>query len=321
MILEKPIEELKKYKGISPIPEDFDLFWDKKIEEVISLKDNLVMKKRNYPSNKVEMFDCTFTGSGNAEVYFKYLRPTNGKNNKIMLCFHGYSGNSGDWVNDLHYVYEGYAIAKLDCRGQGGLSADNGNVKGNTLNGHIYRGAIHNDPNKLYFTSVFMDTLQMAKIVGNMEENNENYIVTTGVSQGGALSLVCASLLPSVKKCVTIYPFLSDYKAAWNNLPSNTAFSELKKYFRCFDPTHSKEDEFFHTLGYIDIKNLVKRVRADVFFATGYEDTVVSPTTQYAAFNRIESNKKHIIFPDFGHEYLQGINDMTCEFFLGNSYC
>jgi alpha-beta hydrolase superfamily lysophospholipase len=35
---------------------------------------------------------------------------------------------------------QGYTVAALDCRGQGGLSEDNSDVVGNTHRGHIIRG-------------------------------------------------------------------------------------------------------------------------------------------------------------------------------------
>jgi cephalosporin-C deacetylase len=55
--------------------------------------------------------------------------------------FHGYSGSSGDWVGEkLAYAAQGFCVAALDCRGQGGLSEDPGGVRGNTLRGHIIRG-------------------------------------------------------------------------------------------------------------------------------------------------------------------------------------
>ena len=56
-----------------------------------------------------------------------------------------------------------YTVAALDCRGQGGLSEDNGAVQGWTLRGHIIRG-LDDAPEKLYYRQMFLDTAQLAKI-------------------------------------------------------------------------------------------------------------------------------------------------------------
>ena len=42
-------------------------------------------------------------------------------------------------------------------RGQGGYSEDVGGVIGNTVQGHIIRGLDNENPNKLFYRSVFQD--------------------------------------------------------------------------------------------------------------------------------------------------------------------
>jgi cephalosporin-C deacetylase len=41
---------------------------------------------------------------------------------------------------------------------------------------------------------------------------------------------------------------------------------------------------------------------------------VCPPSTQFAAFNRIQSPKEMVIYPDFGHEELPGSADRIFEF-------
>ena len=71
--------------------------------------------------------------------------------------FHGYSGNSGSWVDKLGYVAQGYTVAAMDCRGQGGLSQDIGGHVGNTHRGHIIRG-LDGPPEDMMFRQIFLDT-------------------------------------------------------------------------------------------------------------------------------------------------------------------
>ncbi|MNG15478.1 Cephalosporin-C deacetylase [compost metagenome] len=90
------------------------------------------------------------------------------------------------------------------------------------------------------------------------------------------------------------------------------AYQELKDFFRRHDPQHKREEEYFTKLGYIDIQNLANRIQGEVMMAVGLMDTVCPPSTQFAAYNKINSNK---IFPDFGHEGLPGFGDLTLQFF------
>ena len=99
------------------------------------------LQPHGLPAVAAECFDLYFTGVGGARIHAKYLRPARrDEPHGAVLMFHGYSGNSGDWSDKLGYVSQGYAVAALDVRGQGGQSEDPGGVKGNTLQGHIIRG-------------------------------------------------------------------------------------------------------------------------------------------------------------------------------------
>jgi cephalosporin-C deacetylase len=234
--------------------------------------------------------------------------------------FHGYSGSSGDWADKLGYVAEGYVVAALDCRGQGGLSEDVGGVTGWTLRGHIVRGledALKGEPERLLFRDIFLDTAELAKIVMEMDEVDASRVGATGGSQGGGLTVACMSLVPELKRAAPVFPFLSDYKRVWDMDQDKDAYAELREWFRRFDPTHDREDEIFTALGYIDVHNLAPRTKAEVLWFTGLMDTVCPPSTQFAAYNRITSQKSMVIYPDFGHENLPGHSDKIFDFMMG----
>ena len=92
------------------------------------------------------------------------------------------------------------------------------------------------------------------------------------------------------------------------------AYQELATYFRQFDPLHERENEIFTKLGYIDNQHLAKRIRAEVLMSIGLMDTICPPSTQFAAYNKIISTKNLLIYPDFGHEGLPGVNDLIFKF-------
>lgn len=316
--IDKPLAELRNYKGISPRPEDFDSYWKQALEELEAVDPAPVLEvAKEIRPRHAEAFDLWFTGIGGAKIYAKYLRPKNPAGKlPAVLQFHGYTGNSGAWFDKLALVGEGFAVAALDCRGQGGRSEDNTPVRGNTHHGHIIRG-LDDAPGRLLFRSIFLDTVQLARVVASFPEIDSGRMGTLGGSQGGALSIACAALAPQIRRCVSMYPFLSDYRRVWEMDLAKEAYAELLTFFRNFDPLHEREEEIFRSLGYIDVKNLAPRITADVLMGISLIDPICPPSTQFAVYNNLSSKKEALIYQDFRHENLPGFNDRAFEFLMG----
>lgn len=316
-ILDKPLPELHVYQGINPRPADFEAFWDEALAEMHAVDSDVLLQRAGFQTSDAECFDLFFTGVGGSRIHAKYLRPKNvSKPHPAVLEFHGYSGNCGDWNDKLNYVSLGFSIAALDVRGQGGLSEDLGGARGNTLSGHIIRG-LDDDPRKLAFRQIFLDTAQLAKIVMGFDEVDADRVGAMGGSQGGALTLACAALEPGIKRAAPKHPFLCDYQRVWEMDLAKNAYGELKTYFRNFDPRHEREREIFTKLGYIDLQYLAPRIKAEVLMGCGLMDDICPPSTQFAAYNKITSKKEVMIYPDFGHENMPGFADATFQFMSG----
>jgi cephalosporin-C deacetylase len=247
----------------------------------------------------------------------KLLRPkkTSGLR-PALLAFHGYSMSAGDWSDKLAYVAEGFTVASMDCRGQGGYSEETGGVKGTTLRGHIIRG-LDDKPESLLFRQIYLDTAQLAQIVMGLPGVDKNRVGAMGASQGGGLTLACAALEPRIKRIAPCYPFLSDYQRVWDMDLAKDAYEELRYYFRSFDPFHEREGEIFTRLGYIDVQHLASRIKAQTLMAITLMDPICPPSTQFAAFNKIKAKKQTALYPDYGHEYLREWGDKTFQFMMG----
>ena len=314
------LERLQTYTGINPRPADFDIYWDRALAEMRAQDAPVELIPAEFQAPNADCFHLYFTGVGGARVHAKLLRPSNSAApHPAVLMFHGYSGDGGDWSDKLNYVSQGFTVAALDCRGQGGLSEDTGGVKGNTLHGHIIRGlddAVQGQPEKLLFRQIFLDTAQLAKIVMEMPDVDAGRVGATGGSQGGALTVACAALEPRIKRVAPVFPFLSDYKRVWEMDHAVAAYAELKEYFRHFDPTHAMEDAVFEKLGYVDIQHLAPRICGQILWSIGLMDEICPPSTQFAVYNKISARKDMLIYPDFGHEGLPGVNDRIFQFLM-----
>lgn len=317
MLVDMPIEKLREYKGITPKPADFDEYWEKALAEMNAVDPQVELKEAAFQAPGAKCYDMYFTGVHGARVYAKCLVPEKIQGKiPAILHFHGYSGASHGWTYYLSYVLAGYAVFALDARGQGGKSEDVGGVVGNTLHGHIIRGLDNDDPHKLLFRDIFLDTAELAKIAMDMDFVDETKVGAFGGSQGGALTLACISLEPRVNRAAPQYPFLCDYQRVWEMDLAKDAYSELKEYFRHFDPRHEREEEIFTKLGYIDLKNLAPRIKAKVLMFTGLMDTVCPPSTQFSAFNNMTCEREYKLYPDFGHEGLPECEEITFAYMM-----
>jgi cephalosporin-C deacetylase len=186
-------------------------------------------------------------------------------------------------------------------------------VKGTTWKGHIIRG-LEEAPDNLLYRHIFLDTAELARIVMDMPDVDPDRVGATGGSQGGGLTIACAALEPRIRRAFPVFPFLSDYRRVWEMDLAKRAYEELTWYFRSFDPLHSREEQIFTQLGYIDIQHLAARIKAQTRMALGLMDEVCPPSSQFAAYNKMTCPKDLLIYPDFGHEELRGIEDQVYEF-------
>lgn len=317
MQFEKLREKYQSYFGEGKKPEDFDEFWNKELNELDKLKlDYQMIKKEDLCSNIADFYDLWFEGVEKGRVHCQLIVPKN-INGKIpiMLMFHGYHTDSGDWVGKVGLAAEGIAVLALDARGQGGLSEDCSVVQGGILQGLIIRG-IEQGPENLYFKRVFLDCAQMAKIAYTLPFVDPQNVYCQGASQGGALALVAAALEPRISKAIVQYPFLSDFQAQFSGDIDNSAYAELAYYFKFRDPQHNWDSKFFHTLSYIDLRFLVSRIQATVVWGIGLRDTICPPFSQFAVYNHIKTKKIMLAFEEYGHEYLPTFGDTVNNFIL-----
>jgi cephalosporin-C deacetylase-like acetyl esterase len=111
-MLDKPLEELRRYQGINPRPADFDAYWARALAELDALGTEARLEPAEFQVPFAECFHLWFRGVGGARVHAKYLRPRRpAGRHPAVLMFHGYTMSSGDWSDKLPYVALGAGVA------------------------------------------------------------------------------------------------------------------------------------------------------------------------------------------------------------------
>ncbi len=312
------LARLESCAGRNPIPADFDAFWGERVAEA----DAVPLDYELSASDQLDDFDtCTyhdlrFIGMGGARLYAKYCVPAAVSGPvPLVLQFHGYPGCTRSWAEQSSWPGLGYAVLSMDNPGQGGRSEDIGGFNGTTVAGHLVAG-IDGGPRNLYYVRLYQNQRILCRIAAELEGIDPTRVFVNGGSQGGGMGIACCALNQGLVRGASIlYPFLSDFKAVWELGADEIAYEGIRYYSRWFDPDGTRADEWFGTLGYVDSLSFAHLVRCPVLFGTGLADVVCPPETQFAVYNALPCPKRHLLYPDFGHEEIQAFDDSIPAFY------
>ena len=196
---------------------DFNNFWGKKIKFIDTIQPKYILNKTSFSKfHNIEFDDLTFTSYDNSKIYAKYIKNIKyrklypQKNIPVLFYFHGYPASSRNWLEKSAFASLGYDVVAIDFRNQGGKSKDSGNSSPSVF-GHLTVGLDENIEDMIFYKNI-LDSLILAKIVSSFEDINEKELVSFGASQGGAFSIIFSTLNKNVTKCISLYPFLANFK-------------------------------------------------------------------------------------------------------------
>ncbi|WP_270913370.1 acetylxylan esterase [Allofournierella sp. CML151] len=308
---------LEYYRGTTPCPEDFAAFWAERMAQAERAPLEWELTDGPFPARgSVRYQELHFRAPDGSRLYAKYIRPASDQPVPLLLHFHGYPGATRSWLELTSYTASmGVAMLAMDCRGQGGSSLDAAAYQSTRASGNMILG-LDGPPEQLYYVKVHQDIALMIRIARQLPGLDLDRVYVNGGSQGGALALATAALHPDlIKKAGIQYPFLSDFQKVWEMDADLIAYEGLRYYMRWFDPQGLRTGEIFRKLGYVDSINFAPLIRCPVLFATGFQDDICPPVTQYAVYNRIAAPKRHLLYPDFAHEEIQAFDDRLIRFF------
>ena len=147
-----------------------------------------------------------------------------------------------------------------------------------------------------YYRGAYLDTVRAIDFVASRPEVDTRCILIEGGSQGGALTLVAASLDRRVVGAAPYVPFLSDFRDYFEivDWPASKYFAEAERL-------SISRDAMYDVLTYFDIKNLAEHITSPVLMGFGLQDVICPPHTNFAGYNAITSPRQWIVFAEKGH--------------------
>ena len=205
----------------------------------------------------------------------------------VIVDFPEFKVKNKDYLNLTKYSMLDYALASLHIRGQAG------NSENNTPCSHF--PFLDSSSSTPYFNLVFQDALDTISIIENLFPNKE--ILVTGLGQGAAISIVCASYYDSVKELFISDCSLCDIINTYNNNKKAPFFKNIYKFESDFS---DKLDYLYSTLNSIDVLNFSNSITQKVHYGLSYLDTKTPIETQLKLLDTINNVEiQHYLFLDY----------------------
>lgn len=294
-----PLEQLRTYRLGTEEPPGLDQWWAERLDEARALTKPVTLT-RHEPElyAPLEVYDAEFSGAGGDRIKAWYITPPKpARPEAAIVRFIGYGGGRGAPAEHALLAALGYAVFVMDSRGQGGrwtFGATGDGAPGPENSLVMTRGIT--SPETYYFTRLFTDAVLATEAALSL--SGSRAVAVTGASQGGALSLAAAALVPGkVSLCHADVPFLCDIQRAITLAP-HAPFTEIPEFL---NENVDLIDTALNTLRYVDCALLARRITAECLLSVGLMDDISPPSTVFAAYNEITSGKDIAVYPYSGH--------------------
>jgi cephalosporin-C deacetylase len=305
MLVDMPLEELKKYKPLQTKKDDFSRFWQETKATSKNQPLNAEIKKIDYIVKDIDANKVYYDGYGDARICGYYLLPKSSGPHPVILFFHGYGDNKQKISYYLKWVLMGYAVMAIDVRGQTGESIDGKVYPAHSAVGYMTKGIFSKED--YYYRGVYMDCVRAIDFLSKRKEIDINRLCVTGMSQGGGLSLAAAALDPRPKLVIAEIPYLCHYRRAveWAEDFQNVTYLEFTTIIKKYP---EREEEMFSTLSYFDNLNLCSWIKARTVISCAMKDTCCPPSTIFAVYNHIKAEKHMEAMPYYEHSWETVLN-------------
>lgn len=294
-----PLEKLVDYQPALTAAPDFNSFWDAQLAQSRKMPLNGEFAEVQDSLPLARVYDAAFDGADGVRVRGWFLTPREVKKPlPAVVQFIGYTGGR-DFPHALAaHVLNGFCAFIMDSRGQGGNTGMKVETSHGAQSGFITHGIL--DKDEYYFRNFYLDTVRVAELVCARPEVDAKRVAALGGSQGGALSIACASLSDQVAVMAPDVPWLSHFRRSVDIAVG--PYAEITNFLKKFP---EKIEQAFNTLSYFDNMNLVTRTKVSrAYYSVGLWDDICPPSTVYASYNHLPTavQKSIEIYPYNGHE-------------------
>ncbi|GAA2314653.1 acetylxylan esterase [Streptomyces violaceusniger] len=303
MFIDLPLEQLRTYRPPLPEPDGFDAFWKRTLAEARTRELNAVFTEEDTGLARVHTYDVEFSGFGGHRIRGWLLAPRDVAGPlPCVVQYLGYNGGRGLPHNWLLWPSVGYAVFVMDSRGQGwvqhspGVTPDPVGGTGPETPGKMTHGVL--SPDDYYYRRLYTDAVRAVEAAREHPLVDPARIVVSGGSQGGALALAAAGLVPDLTAALVDVPFMTHIRRAVE-ITDADPYGELARF--CAGQRELAE-RVFATLDHFDGLNFAARANAPALFSTALRDEITPTSCGFAAYHHYAGRKDLKVWSFNGHE-------------------
>ncbi len=272
---------------------DFEEFWQEAKEELASVAPRYKMRKvKSLSTQYRDLYIVSMISLDGALVQGHLAVPTDkSKRYPAYINYMGYGAEP--WIPGTDYAADRIDFV-VSVRGQGL------NKPKNTYGDWVVNNLANKD--EYYYRGAFMDLVRAVDFIDQLPQTDRRNIFADGASQGGAFTLVAASLDHRFAAVAPAVPFLSDYVDYFRivDWPGNAIIAEQKRL-------GISDEDLYTTLSYFDVKNFTHLISCPVIMYAGLQDPTCPPHTNFSGYNLITTEKTYYIAPMGGHNVEQDV--------------
>lgn len=284
--------DVERLEPTTPMPKDFDEFWNKGLEQLAKVKLNPTMELLpDRCTDKVNSYLVSYGNINSTRMYGILTVPkAEGKYPAILrLPGAGVHAIGGD----TKHSEQGVIILEMGIHGiPVNLDTEVYGALGRSAALGAYYANDMDNRDAYYYRRVFLGCVKGIDYLLSLPECDGN-VGTLGGSQGGLLSIVVSRLHPKVKASAIYFPAMCDQEGYINGRAGGWPHT--------FKNEGNRTKEIIATQRYYDASNFARGLKAPVFYAFGYNDVTCAPTTTRATYNIITAPKQLCVSPNTGH--------------------
>lgn len=149
---------------------------------------------------------------------------------------------------------------------------------------------------RYYYKRVYLGCVRANDFITSLPQFDGTNLAVTGGSQGGALSIITASLDNRVKYLGAFYPALCDVTGYLHGRAGG-----WPHFFDKTNAVYHNISQKLETIKYFDVVNFARNLKIPGFYSWGFNDETCPPTSMYAAYNQINAQKSLFLVHETGH--------------------
>ncbi|HSI73982.1 MAG TPA: GDSL-type esterase/lipase family protein [Fimbriimonas sp.] len=279
-------------KAVEPRPRDFDLFWQRKIEELHQIPENPMLTAG--PSNKegVDYATIKMDHVRGTNVYGQLAKPSKPGKYPAMLIL--------QWASPPYRLWSPWVVDRA-AEGWLALNVEPHSVLPTEAQSYYdklpdalknYTGINQQDRETNYFVEMYLRGVRAVDYLSKRPDWDGKTLLVMGTSMGGQQSLAVAGLHPKVTHMIVNVPAGCDLNAALHGRQEGY-------------PNYPWRDrKAMEVARYIDCVNFAPNIKATSLVAMGFVDTACPPAGIWTAYNLIKGPKEVAPMPDSPHNHL-----------------